>query len=112
VIATIGTWSRAALIRSGANTLLSAMASQRPPTAIAAGSSRPVRWSRWTSSVVCVSTSVAVMRSPPLLDALASATPWQRYDVRRHCYSATLRAWPEGPIVPCCGSPSGHRPVG
>jgi hypothetical protein len=43
VMATIGTWSWASLIRSGANTALSAMASQRPPTATAAGSSRPVR---------------------------------------------------------------------
>jgi hypothetical protein len=74
VSATIGTWSCASLIRSGANMLLSAVASQRPPTATAVGSIRPVRWSRWTSWVLCGSTSVAVMRSSPLFDALASVT--------------------------------------
>jgi hypothetical protein len=39
VMATIGTWSWASEIKSGANRLLSAMASHRPPTATAAGSS-------------------------------------------------------------------------
>src|SRR4029450_669836 len=67
VSATIGTWSWLPEIRSGANTLLSAVASQRPATATAAGSIRPVRWPRWASSVVRVTTAVAVMRSHPRL---------------------------------------------
>jgi len=75
VMATIGTWSWASEIRSGANTLLSAMANHRPPTATAAESSRPVHWSLWTLSVLGVWTSVAVMRSPPRA-ALASAMSW------------------------------------
>src|SRR6266545_1529050 len=81
VSATIGTWSWSLEIRSGANRALSAMASQRPATATAVGSIRPVRWSRWsswTSSVLSVTTWVAVIRSPSLLDALASTTSWRR----------------------------------
>jgi hypothetical protein len=54
---------------------LSAMASQMPATATAAGSIRPVRWSRWTSSVLFVTTSVAAIRSPSPPNALASTTP-------------------------------------
>src|SRR6266511_816262 len=68
VIATMGTWSWLSEIRSGANTLLSAMDSHRPATATAAGSIRPVRWARWESWVLCVTTSVAVMRSPPIFE--------------------------------------------
>src|SRR6266487_6862465 len=78
VSATIGTWSWLLEIRSGANTLLSAMASQRPATATAAGSIRPVRWSRSTSWILGVTTSVAVMRSSSLLEAPASTTSWRR----------------------------------
>ena len=88
VIATIGTWSCTPLIRSGANTLLSARASQRPPTATAAGNNRPVRWSGWAVSVRRVSTWVAVMRSPPSTERLASATSW-----RGHA-GAVIDSWP------------------
>jgi hypothetical protein len=88
VMATIGTWSCASEIRSGANTALRAMASQRPPTATAVGSSRPVRWSRWATSVLGVWTSVAVMRYHLRSNALASATSW-----RRHACAVTA-IWP------------------